>query len=889
MIKRILFAVFIAAAIGGTIFAYFYLKSAKKPKTSVLEIIPGQVDFLMECDNLFSFTQKITENNLIWEELCQEPFFASLNDDLLYIDSIASSKDDYKSFFKENRIYFVGKKDATFNNYMLAFNLQDINQGGAVITFLKTNCSVFESIKTPKSNEPCYKIQIKNRTSTLYAYCNNGLVMLCNSLEFIERSISNKGLSSLSTNKKFVELEEGGGNNMDTRIFIRNQYYRELLSPLCLQSVPIHADNSWTALDFDAQANEFRFNGFVESDSVTLFDALKTQEPVEQTFTKYCPKNTEAFYFLGINEPTNFSKQLSKTISLELQSDIDELAKLTDAGLYNEWADVTNGEIVLVKTKINNVQQSFGVTCINDKDMAYKFLKQVSDTCVSLTAKHTDSLYHLSNAALFSAISSGCFADNFTSAYVYDNCIVFGKSDSLLKIYLDELLNFGSLSKSERFMQTTESNLNSACNFYFYRNFTKEQDEVQSYLNITTLSVFNKPKERLKKFGFFGIQLSAHKGKLLTQSCLHYNPISKEQNLTLWETALDTTSSCIPQVVINHKTDGKELFLSDDKGTIYLISNTGKIQWKKNLDDKIMSDVVQIDFFKNGKLQLLFNTQNAIHLIDRNGNYVNGYPIKLAAAATNPIAIFDYENTKDYRILVACDNKKVYNYSVNGNMTDGFNFPETKDIIVNKIEFKRIAGKDYLLAIDKAGNIYSTDRKGGIRLNFKNTMANNFSTFYYEEGKDLQKSKFYFADMNEAALKQLTLDDKLKSNQIETEIKSKNIQFSYINEDRLIDYILSDETGFEAFDDEGKKLISYVSKTDCKSPIKTITLDNSLYFLFIDANDHLQVIDVASKQVEEPIKKFSSLPVITAINSDAKLYALGIHKDKLNCYEFMIP
>jgi hypothetical protein len=93
---------------------------------------------------------------------------------------------------------------------------------------------------------------------------------------------------------------------MDTRIFIRNQYYRELLSPLCLQSVPIHADNSWTALDFDAQANEFRFNGFVESDSVALFDALKTQEPVEQTFTKYCPKNTEAFYFLGINEPSKF-------------------------------------------------------------------------------------------------------------------------------------------------------------------------------------------------------------------------------------------------------------------------------------------------------------------------------------------------------------------------------------------------------------------------------------------------------------------------------------------------------------------------------------------------------------------------------------------------------
>jgi hypothetical protein len=54
--------------------------------------------------------------------------------------------------------------------------------------------------------------------------------------------------------------------------------------------------------------------------------------------------------------------------------------------LYNEWSDVTNGEIVLAKIKINNVQQSFGITCVNDRENAYKFLKQVSDTCVSLSS-----------------------------------------------------------------------------------------------------------------------------------------------------------------------------------------------------------------------------------------------------------------------------------------------------------------------------------------------------------------------------------------------------------------------------------------------------------------------------------------------------------------------
>ena len=62
---------------------------------------------------------------------------------------------------------------------------------------------------------------------------------------------------------------------------------------------------------------------------------------------------------------------------------------------------------------------------------------------------------------------------------------------------------------------------------------------------------------------------------------------------------------------------------------LYLLSNTGKILWKKNVKEKFLGDVLQVDYFANNKLQLLFVTENYIHVMDRNGNYLKDFPVKI--------------------------------------------------------------------------------------------------------------------------------------------------------------------------------------------------------------------------------------------------------------------
>ena len=141
-------------------------------------------------------------------------------------------------------------------------------------------------------------------------------------------------------------------------------------------------------------------------------------------------------------------------------------------------------------------------------------------------------------------------------------------------------------------------------------------------------------------------------------------------------------------------------------------------------------------------------------------------------------------------------------------------------------------------------------------------------------------------DINEPSLKQLALDDKQKTKRIESDLKIADVKYAFVNEDRLIDYIVSDESGFEVLDDEGNKLVNYMSKTDSKPGIKSLIVNDQVYFFMIDKNSQLHLVNISGKRVETPNTYFSSLPIVTDINADASLYMIGVMEDKLNCYRF---
>jgi hypothetical protein len=147
----------------------------------------------------------------------------------------------------------------------------------------------------------------------------------------------------------------------------------------------------------------------------------------------------------------------------------------------------------------------------------------------------------------------------------------------------------------------------------------------------------------------------------------------------------------------------------------YLINVAGRVLWKVPLKERIISTVYMIDYYKNGKYQLLFSGKNYLHVLDRNGNYVERYPVKLRSPATNSLALFDYDNNQTYRIIIAGNDKMIYCYDKSGNVVKGWIPFRTSGFVTSEAGFYKVSGKDFIVIADEA-SLYFLDRFGNVRL-----------------------------------------------------------------------------------------------------------------------------------------------------------------------------
>ena len=197
---------------------------------------------------------------------------------------------------------------------------------------------------------------------------------------------------------------------------------------------------------------------------------------------------------------------------------------------------------------------------------------------------------------------------------------------------------------------------------------------------------------------------------------------------------MDADLAISPQFVVNHRTKQQEIIVQDTGNTLYLISNTGKIRWKKKLDGRIQGRVKQVDLYKNGRLQLAFVTQRKLQIIDRNGNEVAPFPISFNDNISLPLAVFDYDKNKNYRFLV-CRGKKLSMYNSQGEIVSGFTLNQTQSNILFTPRHFRIGTKDYLVIAEENGKLNILHRTGKTRIEVNRKIGFSDNTVYLYNNK----------------------------------------------------------------------------------------------------------------------------------------------------------
>jgi len=354
-----------------------------------------------------------------------------------------------------------------------------------------------------------------------------------------------------------------------------------------------------------------------------------------------------------------------------------------------------------------------------------------------------------------------------------------------------------------------------------------------------------------------------------------------------WIKPLDSTVSIKPQIVKNHTNGEKEIFVEDDKCRIYLFDKNGGQAWKKQLPEPVKGEIMQIDAFNNEKLQYLFATEHFLHLIDRKGNYVDNFPVKLPESLSAEISVFDYEHDGNYRIFVPCTDKKLYVYTKDGALLDSWQPFVSSTPVITPVQYFNIRGSEYLVFGDML-KTYILNRRGNAKINVTNNFPKTSNTRYYIDSTYSDDSFRFVTTNSSGGLQYITLEGGCKTVNFKHYSAEHCFVLDDIDRDGKNEYIFSDDNAVEIFSENGKMLSYHLfdSKITYR-PIIFSFSDSKRIGIICGNSSDIYLLDSSCKICKGfPLKGTTGFS-ITLFNGNDKYNLLTGHSE--NClYNYFI-
>ncbi|KAB1067879.1 ribonuclease HII [Tamlana haliotis] len=465
-------------------------------------------------------------------------------------------------------------------------------------------------------------------------------------------------------------------------------------------SLPLNHFTEYIALDVEMHQNNIQFNGITQANDSTesIINSFKGTVPQENQIQHITPSNSDGFLSMTFDS--------FKTFDTNLQHFRHTDTLIMDTPLFN---DVIEIGVIYEDDKRAVVLNSIDVIATNDA--------LLNDQSLTDTYREVK-IYDFSQPELFQQKFSPLISFNKATNYcVIDQFFVFTNDKALLQNIISNYQNKTTLAEKDLYKNTKEA-ISDAASLLQFNN----SGALKSILNrnFDASEDYNLPNYNASAIQFIYDTNFAHVNGILqkNKTKIHQNTISEVLNIKLDHQLLND-----PQFVKNHITKQLDIVVQDVNNHLYLISNKGKILWKKQLQGPVLGQIEQIDMYKNGRLQLAFATPNHVYVLDRNGNEVKPFPLKFNDKITQPLAVYDYDKRKNYRLLVT-QGKNLLMYDARGKSIKGFKFSGAKETIISKPEHFRRSGKDYIVFKTK-DKLHILSRTGKTRV--KTKTHNSFS------------------------------------------------------------------------------------------------------------------------------------------------------------------
>jgi hypothetical protein len=552
--------------------------------------------------------------------------------------------------------------------------------------------------------------------------------------------------------RKLPRISGDAGN-----VYIHLKAFADLFAIFVPANEKSYSVGKTSLLDIKSSENTVVFNGF-STDSTAyanyLLSIFRNQSPVSFSLRNHVPNRTVLFTSYGINDGAAFGEALLGFGKSHKPTLRDSLNKLS-AGTSSNWIELYDNisdEIGVCQVESMTGSRLSKILMIETKtpEVWLKHLDQFSDKLSADTVfyeKFSDYVIREIPAHRFPEKLLWPLVQGFENTFYTSRGDIVFMADNLeeLKYFLEDIENediWGKSVSKNRFLESTllESNIS------VFVNTPKIWNVLIPKLNPRWRQFVRDNQPLLQSVQMSAFQFSHLNNTYYTN--IAFNHRQGKPEIAFASTARRNVVNLTEPIhkihaVKSHVSQANEILIQDSLNDLSLVSMEGKVLWTLPVGDRITSEIEQIDFYANGKLQYIFTTSDALHIVDRLGNYVPPYPLHLPGKDIRHLSIVDYDRSKRYRFLIAESSGKLWMYDKSGNNLEGWGPCAAGESLMTPPRHHRIKGKDFILAIRRDGVVNLYNRRGemirGFPLDIQGTPMGDY---FLEMGNDVATTYF---------------------------------------------------------------------------------------------------------------------------------------------------
>ncbi len=631
---------------------------------------------------------------------------------------------------------------------------------------------------------------------------NSGIVLFTTSFDGcckIVRKLARRNTEPLDSKSPILSTDKLASRVATANIFLN-------LGKYDITGFPYFSDHGWAVFDMWIKNQTILFNGL--SSGLQAQGYLKMVNglpPSKATVEAVIPSFVRSLYQLSYKKALPLSTVTKEEVRLRFRKtygvDILEFFERVYADEIVKFTTPDQQEIIALKIKGQSTTE------FNLKNMIETAERQMIEAVENTYVfdDHTRFSIYQSNWGDITGMVFGKAFSLTKAKYIVvcnDYLFVASNIDVLYKVINSNVLQ-QTLSGSVEFQAIKEHKASSS-NILIYQQRGSETDFLPWWIS-------DRPRHALKELidGYaYSIlwQISTDLQKPYHNIVLNFGQQkATTSNNFEWKSRLESSSVLKPATVTINPNSEVEIIVQDSTNKIYLLNQQGRIVWQKQLDGLIISDIHQVDRFKNGKQQLLFNTTSTLYLLDREGNDTENYPLSLQSPATTGLGLFDYEKDKNYRIAIPHADRTMSMTDVDGNRVEGWSFKATDAVVTTPVQHFRVGTKDYLLLGDTL-RIYILDRRGDQRIKPTELRGKSMkSPFYYSPSRNR-----WFTSTHQGQLMSISIDGTVRHEKLFDVSNDHVYIYADLSSDGKGNHIFLDQNRLIVADNQGKHVFTHV-------------------------------------------------------------------------------